>query len=103
MLVDAARQDRPRQPGPAEVRRAKGARGDRQVRRSIRIARRRSVRRRVERDDRPAGDRLARGVAGLEAVSLMPVGGSAEAFEAALRRDYARWADVVKATGVKGE
>jgi len=43
------------------------------------------------------------GVAGLEAVSLMPVGGSAEAFEAALRRDYARWADVVKATGVKGE
>ena len=33
----------------------------------------------------------------------MPVGGSAEAFEAALRRDYARWADVVKATGVKGE
>jgi len=43
------------------------------------------------------------GVAGLEAVSLMPVGGSAETFEATLRRDYARWADVVKATGVKGE
>lgn len=43
------------------------------------------------------------GVAGLEAVSLMPVGGTAEAFEAALRRDYARWADVVKAVGVKGE
>jgi tripartite-type tricarboxylate transporter receptor subunit TctC len=43
------------------------------------------------------------GIAGLEAVSLMPVGGSAEAFETALRRDYARWADVVKATGVKGE
>jgi tripartite-type tricarboxylate transporter receptor subunit TctC len=43
------------------------------------------------------------GVAGLEAVSLMPVGGTAEAFETALRRDYARWADVVKAVGVKGE
>lgn len=43
------------------------------------------------------------GVAGLEAVSLMPVGGTAEAFEAALRRDHARWADVVKAVGVKGE
>jgi tripartite-type tricarboxylate transporter receptor subunit TctC len=43
------------------------------------------------------------GVAGLEAVSLMPVGGTAEAFEAALRRDSARWADVVKAVGVKGE
>jgi tripartite-type tricarboxylate transporter receptor subunit TctC len=43
------------------------------------------------------------GIAGLEAISLMPVGGSAQAFETALRRDYARWADVVKATGVKGE
>jgi len=43
------------------------------------------------------------GVAGLEALSLIPVGGSAEAFEAALRRDYERWAGVVKATGVKGE
>ena len=43
------------------------------------------------------------GIAGLEAVSLMPVGGTAEAFEATLRRDYARWADVVKAVGVKGE
>ena len=43
------------------------------------------------------------GIADLGAVSLMSVGGSAEAFEAALRRDYARWADVVKATGVKGE
>jgi tripartite-type tricarboxylate transporter receptor subunit TctC len=43
------------------------------------------------------------GVAGLEAVSLMPVGGTAEAFDAALRRDHARWADVVKAVGVKGE
>jgi tripartite-type tricarboxylate transporter receptor subunit TctC len=43
------------------------------------------------------------GVAGLEALSLMPVGGSAEMFEAALRRDHARWADVVKAVGVRGE
>ena len=43
------------------------------------------------------------GVAGLEAVSLIPVGGTAEAFDAALRRDYARWADVVKAVGVKGD
>ena len=33
----------------------------------------------------------------------MPVGGSAETFEKALRRDYDRWADVVKVTGVKGE
>ena len=43
------------------------------------------------------------GVAGLEAVSLMPVGGTAETFETVLRRDHARWADVVKAVGVKGE
>jgi tripartite-type tricarboxylate transporter receptor subunit TctC len=43
------------------------------------------------------------GVAGLEALSLIPVGGSAETFEKVLRRDYERWADVVKATGVKGE
>jgi len=43
------------------------------------------------------------GVAGLEAVSLLPVGGTAETFEAVLRRDHARWADVVKAVGVKGE
>ena len=43
------------------------------------------------------------GVAGLEALSLIPVGGSAETFEKVLRRDYERWADVVKATGVKGD
>jgi tripartite-type tricarboxylate transporter receptor subunit TctC len=43
------------------------------------------------------------GIAGLEAVSLIPVGGTAETFEATLRRDHARWADVVKAVGVKGE
>ena len=43
------------------------------------------------------------GVAGLESLSLIPVGGSAETFEKVLRRDYEKWADVVKATGVKGE
>jgi tripartite-type tricarboxylate transporter receptor subunit TctC len=43
------------------------------------------------------------GVAGLEALKLVPVGGTAEAFDAALRRDLVRWDDVVKATGVKGE
>lgn len=54
-------------------------------------------------------DELARiiaspeGVAGIETLSLVPVGGSAEAFDAALRRDLDRWAGVVKATGVKGE
>ena len=54
-------------------------------------------------------DELARiiaspeGVAGIETLSLVPVGGSAEAFEKVLRRDYDEWADVVKATGVKGE
>jgi tripartite-type tricarboxylate transporter receptor subunit TctC len=54
-------------------------------------------------------DELARiiaspeGVAGIETLSLVPVGGSAEAFDKALHRDLARWADVVKATGVKGE
>jgi len=54
-------------------------------------------------------DELARiiaspeGVAGIETLSLVPVGGSAEMFEKVLRRDYERWADVVKATGVKGE
>ena len=54
-------------------------------------------------------DELARiiaspeGVAGIETLSLVPVGGSAEAFEKVLRRDYDKWADVVKATGVRGE
>jgi tripartite-type tricarboxylate transporter receptor subunit TctC len=43
------------------------------------------------------------GVAGLETVSLVPVGGTAEAFESVLRRDHARWGEVVKAVGVKGE
>jgi tripartite-type tricarboxylate transporter receptor subunit TctC len=42
-------------------------------------------------------------VAGIETLSLVPVGGSAEEFEKVLRRDYDKWADVVKATGVKGE
>jgi tripartite-type tricarboxylate transporter receptor subunit TctC len=54
-------------------------------------------------------DELARiiaspeGIAGIETLSLVPVGGSAETFEKVLRRDYEKWADVVKATGVKGE
>ncbi len=54
-------------------------------------------------------DELARiiaspeGVAGIEALSLIPVGGTAEAFDKALHRDLARWADVVKETGVKGD
>jgi tripartite-type tricarboxylate transporter receptor subunit TctC len=54
-------------------------------------------------------DELARiiaspeGVAGIETLSLVPVGGSAEAFDQALRRDSQKWADVVRATGVKGE
>ena len=54
-------------------------------------------------------DELARiiaspeGVAGIEGLSLIPVGGSADAFDKALRRDLDRWADVVKQTGVKGE
>jgi tripartite-type tricarboxylate transporter receptor subunit TctC len=54
-------------------------------------------------------DELARiiaspeGVAGIESLSLIPVGGSADAFDKALRRDLDRWADVVKQTGVKGE
>jgi len=43
------------------------------------------------------------GVAGIETLSLVPVGGSAETFEKVLRRDYEKWADVVKATGVKGD
>jgi tripartite-type tricarboxylate transporter receptor subunit TctC len=54
-------------------------------------------------------DELARiiaspeGVAGIETLSLIPVGGSAEAFDKALRRDLDKWADVAKQTGVKGE
>ena len=43
------------------------------------------------------------GVAALQTVNLLPVGGTAEAFEAVLRRDSARWANVAKAAGVKGE
>ena len=43
------------------------------------------------------------GVAGIETLSLIPTGGTAETFGAALRRDYERWAAIVKATGVKGE
>lgn len=43
------------------------------------------------------------GVAGLQTVNLLPVGGSAEAFKAVLRRDFDRWANVAKAAGVRGE
>jgi tripartite-type tricarboxylate transporter receptor subunit TctC len=54
-------------------------------------------------------DELARivaspeGIAGIETLSLVPVGGSPEDFDKALRRDLDKWADVVKQTGVKGE
>jgi tripartite-type tricarboxylate transporter receptor subunit TctC len=54
-------------------------------------------------------DELARivaspdGIAGIETLSLVPVGGTAEAFDKALHRDLDRWADVVKQTGVKGD
>ncbi|HYW63713.1 MAG TPA: tripartite tricarboxylate transporter substrate binding protein [Bradyrhizobium sp.] len=43
------------------------------------------------------------GIAGLQALNLVPVGGSAEVFEATLRRDFARWATVAKTAGVRGE
>jgi tripartite-type tricarboxylate transporter receptor subunit TctC len=43
------------------------------------------------------------GVAGIETLSLVPVGGSAEDFDKALHRDLDKWADVVKQTGVKGD
>jgi tripartite-type tricarboxylate transporter receptor subunit TctC len=43
------------------------------------------------------------GVAGIETLSLVPVGGSAEDFDKALHRDLEKWADVVKQTGVKGD
>ena len=43
------------------------------------------------------------GVAGLQSVKLVPVGGTAESFEATLQRDFARWATVVKTAGVKGD
>lgn len=40
------------------------------------------------------------GVKGLEALSLMPVGGDAETFAAILRRDQERWANVAKTAGI---
>lgn len=43
------------------------------------------------------------GIAGIETLSLVPVGGTPEDFEKAARRDLDKWADVVKQTGVKGE
>ena len=39
----------------------------------------------------------------LEAVSLVPVGGTADEFAATLKKDAARWAAVVKAVGIKAE
>jgi tripartite-type tricarboxylate transporter receptor subunit TctC len=54
-------------------------------------------------------DELARivaspeGIAGIETLSLVPVGGTHEDFDRAARRDLDKWADVVKQTGVKGE
>lgn len=54
-------------------------------------------------------DELARivaspeGIAGIETLSLVPVGGTPEDFDKALRRDLDKWADVAKKTGVKGE
>ncbi|WP_315836742.1 tripartite tricarboxylate transporter substrate binding protein [Bradyrhizobium prioriisuperbiae] len=43
------------------------------------------------------------GVTGLQALNLVPVGGTAETFAATLRRDQARWATVAQTAGVKGE
>lgn len=54
-------------------------------------------------------DELARivaspeGIAGIETLSLVPVGGTPEDFDKALHRDLDKWADVVKKTGVKGD
>jgi tripartite-type tricarboxylate transporter receptor subunit TctC len=45
----------------------------------------------------------AEGIAGLQALNLVPVGGTGELFEATLRRDFARWEKVAKTAGVKGE
>jgi tripartite-type tricarboxylate transporter receptor subunit TctC len=43
------------------------------------------------------------GTAGLESVNLVPVGGTAETFQATLQRDFARWATVAKTAGVRGD
>jgi tripartite-type tricarboxylate transporter receptor subunit TctC len=43
------------------------------------------------------------GVAKLEGLSLMPVGGTADEFAATLKRDAARWAETTAIAGVKGE
>lgn len=42
-------------------------------------------------------------VARLEAVSLMPVGGTADEFAATLKKDAKRWADIANTAGVKAE
>ena len=43
------------------------------------------------------------GMAGLQAVNLIPVGGTADSFEATLKRDFDRWATVARTAGVRGE
>lgn len=43
------------------------------------------------------------GVEKIQTFSMVPVGGGAEVFAKALKTDQQRWADVVKATGVKAE
>lgn len=43
------------------------------------------------------------GVEKIQSFSMGPVGGGAEVFAKALKTDQQRWADVVKATGVKAE
>ena len=43
------------------------------------------------------------GVAGLQAVNLVPVGDNPESFQKTLRRDFDRWATVATTAGVKGE
>ncbi|MFZ5734595.1 MAG: Bug family tripartite tricarboxylate transporter substrate binding protein [Pseudomonadota bacterium] len=43
------------------------------------------------------------GVEKIQSFSMVPVGGGAEVFAKALKTDQQRWADVVKATGVKAE
>lgn len=43
------------------------------------------------------------GIAGLQAVNLVPVGDSPQSFQKTLLRDFDRWATVAKTAGVKGE
>jgi tripartite-type tricarboxylate transporter receptor subunit TctC len=43
------------------------------------------------------------GIAGLQSVNLIPVGGTPESFEATLKRDFDRWATVAKTAGVRAD